>query len=90
VGLRWRASQRGIEIRELELSLAAGADNPLVFLGVESSGHAGLGAIEGSVYVDSDAEPAVLDELWRETLARSPLAQTLARGAPINIELRSM
>ena len=88
VGLQWRASRQGIEVRNLEVSLKASADNILVFLGVEESGHPGLKTIEGSVYVDADAEDDALQELFEETLRRSPVTQSLLRGARVDVKLR--
>lgn len=88
VGLRWRASRRGVEIRELEVNLKAASRNILVYLGVEEAGDSGLAAISGRMFVDTDADDALLEELWRDTLARSPLAATLLRGTPLPIELR--
>ena len=88
VGFQWRASRRGIEVRNLEVSLKASADNILVFLGVEESGHPGLKTIEGSVYVDADADDGALQELFEETLRRSPVTQSLLRGARVDVKLR--
>jgi uncharacterized OsmC-like protein/TusA-related sulfurtransferase len=88
VAFQWRASQRGIEVRNLEVSLQAQADNILVFLGLEEQGHPGLRGIEGRLYVEADAEDEVLQQLWRETLARSPVTQSLARQVPIQVEVR--
>ena len=55
VGFQWRASQRGIEVRNLEVSLQAQADNILVFLGLEEEGHPGLKQIEGRLYIEPTA-----------------------------------
>ncbi len=88
VGFQWRASRRGIGVRNLEVSLRASCDNILVFLGVEDGGNPGLKAIEGSLYVDADLEDDVLQALWEETVIRSPLAQSLLRGVPVQIEVR--
>jgi uncharacterized OsmC-like protein/TusA-related sulfurtransferase len=88
VAFQWRASQRGIEVHNLEVSLQAQADNILVFLGLEEQGHPGLKGIEGRLYVDAEAEDDVLQQLWRETLERSPVTQSLVRQVPIQIEMR--
>ena len=57
-----------------------GLDNPLVFLGVVGeAGHPGFKAISGTLYVSVDADEPILREAWQETLARSPLANTLRR-----------
>jgi TusA-related sulfurtransferase/uncharacterized OsmC-like protein len=88
VGLQWRASRRGIDIRNLEVSLQAQADNILVFLGIEDSGHPGLRGIEGSLYVETEAEDDVLQALWEETLLRSPVTQSLVRQVPVHIPIK--
>ena len=88
VGLQWRASGRGIEVRNLEVVLKARAENILVFLGLEDEGNPGLATIEGTLYIDADAENAVIEELWQETLARSPLTQTLMRSARVQVEIK--
>ena len=88
VGFQWRASRRGIAVRNLEVSLQAKADNILVFLGLEEQGHPGMQAINGRLYVDADGDDAVLQALWQETLARSPLTQSLTRQVPVQIEFR--
>lgn len=88
-GMRWRAVRRGVEVYELEVSLQARLDDPLAFLGLEGTGHAGLAGVEGRLFIDSDASDEVLDEVWRETLERSPVARTLALPVPLAIERRT-
>ncbi len=90
VGLRWRASKRSIEVFDLEVSLKARIDNLLVFLGVEDDGHPGVSQVEGSLFIDADADDDVLEELWRETFARSPVRHTLGREVPIRIERKTL
>ena len=75
-------------IRNLEVSLQAKADNILVFLGIEEQGHPGMQTIGGRLYVDADGDDAVLQELWQETLTRSPLTQSLIRQVPVQVEFR--
>ncbi|PYV42906.1 MAG: osmotically inducible protein OsmC [Acidobacteria bacterium] len=88
VGLQWRASRRGIEIRNLELVLKARPENILVFLGLEDEGNPGLATIEGTLYIDAEVDDGVIEELWQETLARSPLTQTLTRPARVQVEIK--
>jgi TusA-related sulfurtransferase/uncharacterized OsmC-like protein len=88
VGMQWRASQRGIEVRNLEVSLQAQAENILVFLGLEETGHPGLKQVDGRLYIDADGEDDVLQELWQETLRRSPVVQSFLRHVPVQLELR--
>lgn len=88
VGFRWRATARGLEVRNLEVAVTAGADNVLVFLGLEDEGHPGLAAVEGRLYVDCDGADDAVEAIWAETLARSPVAQSLLRTVPLDLELR--
>jgi TusA-related sulfurtransferase/uncharacterized OsmC-like protein len=90
VGFQWRASRSGLEVRNLEISLQAQADNILVFLGLEEEGHPGLKTIQGRLYVDVDGDEEVLQDLWQETLRRSPVAQSLLRGVSTQFEFRRM
>lgn len=85
-GLQLRASQRGIRVENIEVQLDGQIDNIYVFLGLESSGHPGLSALRGSVYVQADAPEAELQQLWQEVLSASPLAQSLLR--PVEIEMK--
>lgn len=88
VGFQWRASRKGLEVRNLEVALRAKADNILVFLGVEDAGHPGLASLEATVYVDADGEDAELEGVWEDTVKRSPVAQSLLRGVPLKTSLR--
>jgi len=90
VGFQWRLSQRGIAVRNLEISVKSRATNVLVFLGLESDGDPGLERIEGRVYVDADAEPDVLESVLQETLRRCPVTQSMLRQVPMQVELRAV
>jgi TusA-related sulfurtransferase/uncharacterized OsmC-like protein len=90
VGFQWRASRRGLEVRNLEISLQAQAENILVFLGLEEQGHPGLNTIQGRLYVDVDGDEDVLQDLWQETLRRSPVTQSLLREVSTQFEFRRM
>jgi TusA-related sulfurtransferase/uncharacterized OsmC-like protein len=88
VGFQWRASRRGIAVRHVEIALQAQAANILVFLGLEEEGHPGLKGIEGRLYVDADGDDEVLQEIWADTLRRSPVTQSLARQVPVQLDMR--
>jgi TusA-related sulfurtransferase/uncharacterized OsmC-like protein len=90
VGFQWRASRRGLAVRNLEISLQAQADNILVFLGLEEHGHPGLNTIQGRLYVDVDGDEDVLQDIWQETLRRSPVTQSLLREVSTHFEFRRM
>jgi TusA-related sulfurtransferase/uncharacterized OsmC-like protein len=90
VGFQWRASRRGLEVGNLEISLQAQANNILVFLGLEEEGHPGLKTIQGRLYVDVDGDEDVLQDIWQETLRRSPVTQSLLREVSTQFEFRRM
>ena len=89
VGLRWRLGREGFEVRHLEVSLRARAENVLVFLGIEDQGSPGFRAIRGTVFVDSDADPDRLEALFQDTLRRSPVAQTLLHPVDLGVRCRA-
>jgi TusA-related sulfurtransferase/uncharacterized OsmC-like protein len=90
VGLRFRITERGHEVFELEVSLRARLDDALVLLGLSQDGHAGLAEVRGRVFVESSADDDLLDEAWQETLRRSPVFASLARPVPLTIERKSL
>lgn len=90
VGMRFRITERGHEVFELEVSLRARLDDALVLLGLSQDGHAGLAEVRGRVFVESSADDALLDEAWQETLRRSPVLASLARPVPLTIERKSL
>jgi uncharacterized OsmC-like protein/TusA-related sulfurtransferase len=90
MGFQIRASQRKVTIDELEIALSGQIDNIFVFLGTATNGHSGFKEITGTLYAQSDADAEVIEELWRETLAASPVANTLTRHVDVRINLRSI
>ncbi|MBI3988261.1 MAG: OsmC family protein [candidate division NC10 bacterium] len=87
VGFQIRASRRGIRVEAVEVSLKGAIDNILVFLGMAEEGHPGFSRIEGSLYVKADADEAALREIWCETLARSPVANSLRQAVELDVAL---
>jgi hypothetical protein len=44
--------------------------------------------VEGSLYVEADAEDDALQALWEETQLRCPVTQSLLRQVAVNISLK--
>jgi TusA-related sulfurtransferase/uncharacterized OsmC-like protein len=86
LGFHWRLTQRGVKVTNLELSMQAKVQNALVFLGIEDDGSPGLSSVTGKAYVQAEADDALLQAEWENTVRRSPVAQTILRGAPVNVE----
>ena len=84
------AARRGISVYEIEASVSGRLNNPLVFLGVVGeTGHPGFEAISATVYISSDSADEDLAPIWQETLARSPLVNTMQRCVALSLEMKS-
>ena len=91
IGLGREAARAGVRLDAIEARLAGALDNPLVALGVVGeTGSAALSAVTGSVWVETDAEPASVRELWDRACARAPAYVTLSRCATVRIALECM
>jgi len=93
VGFQWRLSREGVAVRHLEVTLRARSRNLLAFLGEEDpggrEGSPGLEAVEGTAWVDADADEDLLRRVFEDTLRRSPVARTLLDGVPLDVRVRS-
>jgi uncharacterized OsmC-like protein len=90
VGMHWRASQRHIVLRNLEISVQAKPGNILTYLSLADDGNPGFEEIAVRVYVDSDTEISELEALFKETIRRSPVAQTLIQTTKLSTSVRSL
>jgi uncharacterized OsmC-like protein len=90
MGFQVHASRCGIQVEALEIALSGQIDNIFVFLGLEQTGHSGFRAITGTLYVRADAEEETLQQLWRQTLAASPVTNTLARPVSLDIAMQQV
>src|SRR5262245_27506743 len=90
-GLGAVARQRGVVIDALEMTMRGRLNNPLVYLGViGEQGDPGLAEVTGTLYVSTPADEQTLQEIWRTTLERSPIANTLKHGVELRIGLKQM
>lgn len=86
VGYKAQASRRNIEIDQMEISIKAGLENVLYHLELEDEGSPRIQEINGTFYVSSPQPEEDLEKLWENTLARSPIYQTLKQSININIQ----
>ncbi|WP_240762639.1 sulfurtransferase TusA family protein [Paenibacillus thalictri] len=87
VGFKLNASRKGVIVDAAELSLRGKLHNVLFHMQLEDTGSAGFSEISGTFYVSSPAEEDQLQEIWRLTLERSPIYQTLRGQVEIAIQL---
>ena len=86
-GFVLNASLRGIEVHNLEVTLESTQDNVFTFLGLGEEGHPGFDGITAKLYVQAEANKAVLEDIWEQTLRTSPVGNSLSRPVPITPEL---
>lgn len=86
-GFVLNATLRGIDLYNLEVTVDSTQENAFTFLGLETEGHSGVDGIVAKLYVQADADRAVLEEIWAHTLKTSPVGNTLVRTVPIKPEL---
>ncbi|MEH7108771.1 sulfurtransferase TusA family protein [Bacillus sp. JJ1764] len=86
VGYKAQASRRNLEIDHLEISLKGRLENVLYHLELDEEGSPKLNLISGNCYVSSPESEEVLEEIWKKTLERSPIYQTLKQSIPIEIK----
>ena len=90
-GLDRAAAGTGVTLYAAEITLSGLLDNILVHLGViGEQGHPGFKAIDGTLYISSDADQPTIESVWRRTLERSPLYNTLTRCSDVSIRLVTM
>ena len=87
VGFILNATKRGVSVRNLELALDGTIDNILTFFGFSNDGHPGFREIAVKAYIDADTDDATLQAIWAETLATSPVGNTLTRSVIVKPEL---
>ena len=83
VGFILNATKNGVEVKDFEIALEGKINNILNFLGLSKEGHPGYEEITVKFYVKADAEPEKIKEIVDETLATSPVGNTLTRNLKI-------
>ncbi|HZO15511.1 MAG TPA: OsmC family protein [Polyangiaceae bacterium] len=89
VGLRATARRKRLDVDGVEAVVRAELDNPAVYLGVVGEeGSPALARVRVKVYVSTLEEEDTVREAWEQTLARSPLYQTLRAAVAIDLDIK--
>ena len=86
-GFALNATKRGLKVRNFEVIVEGRLDNILTFLGLSEKGHPGFKAIKVKAFIDADADDATVRSVWSETLASSPIGNTLTRPVTLTDEV---
>ena len=81
IGWITRANKRGIEVRDLKVTVRAPYDLR-GYLGLSKNVRPGFSGLEYEVDIDTDADPAVLEEIRAETEKGSPMFDNIANATP--------
>lgn len=86
VGYAANAAAMGIELNDLRFELEGDVDLR-GFLGISEDVRAGYNTVTCTVYVDSDASAAELDELRDRVESTSPLMDNVANSVPLETDV---
>jgi uncharacterized OsmC-like protein len=88
-GFVLNASQKGIEIHNLEVAVDSTQNNVFTFLGVAEAGdgHPGFDTIHAKLFVQADADEDTIREIWARTVDTSPVHNSLTRTVRIEPEV---
>jgi uncharacterized OsmC-like protein len=86
-GFVLNATKRGVRLRNLEVTVDGRIDNILTFLGMSDTGHPGYREIVAHAYVDAETDDKTLREIWDETVASSPVGNSLTRAVVVRAEV---
>lgn len=85
-GFATDAARAGLEIDDIEITVRARLGNPLAHLGL-GEGDPGLTGVEVKCFASTSADEGAVRAAWERTVARSPVAVTLARATELTIKL---
>ena len=86
-GFVLNATRQGIPIINLEVALDSTQDNVFTFFGLSDEGHPGFMEVRAKLYVQADADEATLQAIWEQSVATSPVGNSLARNVTITPEI---
>jgi uncharacterized OsmC-like protein len=83
IGWVTHANHRGVDFRDLKITVRAPYDRR-GYLGLDSSVRPGFTSLEYDVAVDSDADPAMLQEIKAAAEKGSPMLDNIRNATPIS------
>jgi uncharacterized OsmC-like protein len=86
IGVAANATAREIAIQSLTVTVDGDLDLS-TFLGL-TQGHAGYEGIRAHITLESEADPAAVEDLVRHVVSTSPVGHTLAREIPLTVTHR--
>ncbi|MGH9040111.1 MAG: OsmC family protein [Acidimicrobiia bacterium] len=89
IGWVTHANRRGVDFRSLRIE-TRGEYDLSGYLAIDASVPPGFLNISYSVEVDTDADPAVLEEIRAAAENGSPVTQNVLQGTPINAEIKKL
>lgn len=85
-GFATEAARAGLAIDDIEITVRGRLGNPLAHLGL-GEGDPGLAGVEVKCFASTGADESAVRAAWERTVARSPVAVTLARATELTLKL---
>lgn len=79
-------AKENLEVDDIEISLGGSLNNILAHIGLEE-GDPSIAAIELKCFASTFDDEDKVRAVWEQTVARSPIAATLAKAVELNIKL---
>ena len=87
VGFVLNATKKGVKVNDLEVALEGELDNILNFFGLSDKGHPGYREIKAKLFARTNADRNIVEEIWKDTIATSPVSNTLRRNVTVVPEI---
>jgi hypothetical protein len=88
-GLFIRAKRKRLEIYNAEATIDCSLNNPLTFLDVVGEeGSPGIKRLSMIVYISTFAAESEIQQLWEDTLRKSPMVQTLQKALTLDLSYK--
>lgn len=84
-GFATECAMSGLEMDDIEITVRGKLHNVLAHLGLED-GDPAISVIDVKCFASTMDDPAAVEAVWQRTVARSPLAATLAKAVTLNLK----
>lgn len=89
-GYVYQATQKGIKIHDMEVAVEGKLDNIIKFFDLKQSGSPGYTDITVKLYIKADADKKTLEQIWKDAIEGSPVANTILRSVNIKPEFQAL
>lgn len=89
-GYVYQATQKGIKIHDMEVAIEGKLENIVKFFDLNQAGSPGYKDITVKLYIKADADKKTLEQIWKDAIEGSPVANTIMRNVNIKPEFQAV